>query len=154
MPTAAAGIPEDNLPDTYMFTADWFSQFAPIWSKLLAHHAPARLHEIGSYEGRAACFMIEHVASERPMELHCIDTWEGGAEHSAGKMPDVEARFDTNIATARAAAPHPVDFHSPSSPAFWIFWVAMIACFVVGFIPKRKRGHGFDVSPAATPKAE
>ena len=41
--------------------------------------------------------------------------------------------------------PHPVDFHSPSSPAFWIFWVAMIACFVIGFIPKRRQPHGFDV---------
>ena len=45
--------------------------------------------------------------------------------------------------------PHPVDFHNPSSVAFWIFWVAMIACFVVGFIPKRKHGPGFEVVPAA-----
>ena len=34
--------------------------------------------------------------------------------------------------------PHPVDFHSPSSPAFWVFWVAMAACFAIGFIPKRQ----------------
>jgi YkoY family integral membrane protein len=33
---------------------------------------------------------------------------------------------------------HPVDFHSPSSPAFWIFWVAMILSFAVGFLPKKK----------------
>lgn len=40
---------------------------------------------------------------------------------------------------------HPVDFHDPGSVAFWIFWVAMVACFVIGFIPKRKHGPGFDV---------
>ncbi len=44
--------------------------------------------------------------------------------------------------------PHPVDFHSPSSVAFWVFWLAMIACFAIGFIPKRKKAHGFDVVPA------
>jgi YkoY family integral membrane protein len=32
---------------------------------------------------------------------------------------------------------HVLDFHSPSSPAFWIFWILMIVCFCIGFIPKR-----------------
>ena len=31
----------------------------------------------------------------------------------------------------------PADFHSLHSPAFWIFWVLMIACFAIGFIPKK-----------------
>lgn len=29
---------------------------------------------------------------------------------------------------------HPVDFHSMSNPAFWIFWILMLVCFSVGFI--------------------
>ena len=33
----------------------------------------------------------------------------------------------------------PVDFHSPSDPAFWVFWLGMLACFCVGFIPPKKR---------------
>ena len=33
---------------------------------------------------------------------------------------------------------HLLDFHSPSSAAFWVFWLLMIACFCIGFIPKRK----------------
>jgi YkoY family integral membrane protein len=33
--------------------------------------------------------------------------------------------------------PHAVDFHSPSSPAFWFFWGAMVVAFAVGFIPKK-----------------
>jgi len=37
-----------------------------------------------------------------------------------------------------AEHPHRVDFHSPGSPAFWAFWILMVACFCVGFLPKRK----------------
>jgi YkoY family integral membrane protein len=36
-----------------------------------------------------------------------------------------------------AENPHVVDFHSPGSPAFWIFWLMMILCLSIGFIPKR-----------------
>ncbi len=35
--------------------------------------------------------------------------------------------------------PDRVNFQSPHDRAFWIFWVAMTACFCVGFIPRRKR---------------
>ena len=31
-----------------------------------------------------------------------------------------------------------VDFHTPSSVAFWVFWIAMLVCLGVGFIPKRR----------------
>jgi YkoY family integral membrane protein len=37
-----------------------------------------------------------------------------------------------------AADPHRVDFHSPASPAFWIFWGAMAASFALGFLPKKR----------------
>lgn len=30
------------------------------------------------------------------------------------------------------------NFHSPSSIGFWVFWVSMVACFCVGFIPARQ----------------
>jgi YkoY family integral membrane protein len=52
---------------------------------------------------------------------------------------------------ASPAHPHPVDFHNPSSVAFWVFWVAMVASFVVGFIPSKKKPHELDIVPA-TPK--
>lgn len=35
-----------------------------------------------------------------------------------------------------------VDFHSPSSIAFWIFWIAMLVSLGVGFIPKRRPTSG------------
>ncbi len=34
---------------------------------------------------------------------------------------------------------HPrVDFHSPGTPAFWVLWGLMLACFLLGFLPGRK----------------
>lgn len=52
---------------------------------------------------------------------------------------------------ATEARPHPVDFHSPSSVAFWVFWVAMAACFALGFLPKKTHGVGVDVVPPPGP---
>lgn len=37
--------------------------------------------------------------------------------------------------------PHAVDFHSPSSVAFWLFWGSMFVAFATGFIPKKKPGE-------------
>jgi YkoY family integral membrane protein len=39
------------------------------------------------------------------------------------------------------AHPHRVDFHDWQHPAFWVFWILMIVCFAIGFIPKRKPQH-------------
>lgn len=93
----------------YEFTADWFGRHAPVWTRLLAQFKPSRLLEIGSYEGRAACFMIETCAAERDIELHCVDTWAGGVEHDRTAMPEVEQRFDRNIAVAVGRAAHKVE---------------------------------------------
>jgi YkoY family integral membrane protein len=34
-----------------------------------------------------------------------------------------------------------VDFHSYHSPAFWVFWVGMVVCFAVGFLPRKRTGR-------------
>ncbi len=33
-----------------------------------------------------------------------------------------------------------VNFHSPSSPSFWIFWMAMLCAFCYGFLPHKAHG--------------
>jgi len=33
-----------------------------------------------------------------------------------------------------------VDFHSPRHPAFWAFWLLMLICFCVGFVPRKQHG--------------
>jgi len=99
------------LSQAYQFTTDWFSRFASIWRSLLSRYPPSRILEIGSYEGRCACFLIEECAQERPITLHCVDTWTGGVEHDPAAMAAVEERFDANLEIARGSARHPVDFH-------------------------------------------
>ena len=49
-----------------------------------------------------------------------------------------------------AEHPHRVDFHDFRSPAFWAFWVSMLACFCVGFIPKRHQADD-PAKPAQSP---
>ncbi len=53
--------------------------------------------------------------------------------------------FNKRPADAGADWHAPVDFHSVwsstggANPAFWIFWIAMLACFAVGFLPHGKK---------------
>lgn len=34
-----------------------------------------------------------------------------------------------------------IDFHSPNSPSFWVFWGLMAACISYGFLPKKKKAE-------------
>ena len=60
--------------------------------------------------------MFARIAAERPLELHCVDTWEGGIEHRPGgtaeaDMGAVERNFLHNTTLACAEARCPVDLH-------------------------------------------
>lgn len=95
----------------YDFTADWFSHAEPVWAELLTQISPSRVLEIGSYEGRSACFLIDRIAAERPLEISCIDSWSGEPDYAGGiDLGSVEERFDRNLAVAIARAAHPVVF--------------------------------------------
>jgi len=96
----------------YQFSTRWFQAVKPIWDQLFATLKPAKVLEIGSFEGASACYLIEKIGTEQPLELHCIDTWEGGIEHQSGgyasDMSAVEKRFHHNIALAQSKATHPI----------------------------------------------
>ena len=49
-----------------------------------------------------------------------------------------------------AEHPHRVDFHDFRSVAFWVFWLLMIGCFCLGFIPHRDK-KGFPVKSVEPP---
>ena len=91
-------------PKEYDFSEDWFTWNLTEWDRIIPRLKPKMLLEFGSYEGRSTCYFIERFAAENPIELHCIDTWEGGQEHTASEMPTVEARFDNNVAKAQCVA--------------------------------------------------
>jgi predicted O-methyltransferase YrrM len=101
----------------YSFTTDWFAQTAKAnWARLLPEIRPSRILEIGSFEGASACYLIETLASTGPLEIHCIDTWDGGIEHQVGgtapsDMNAVQSRFKSNTEKALSLAIHQVDLH-------------------------------------------
>lgn len=90
--------------DGKSFMTDWTSWHFPNWMKLLApfRDRPARMLEIGSWEGRSALFFLNYLPQ---VQLTCVDTFAGGQEHqeAAARSPEdaetlrtVEARFDGN----------------------------------------------------------
>lgn len=105
-----------ELQTGYQFTNNWFENVAkPVWDGLIPQIKPARILEIGSYEGASTCYLIDTLASHHALDLHCIDTWEGGVEHTAGPdavdMSAVEARFAHNTSMSSARAPNAVQLH-------------------------------------------
>jgi predicted O-methyltransferase YrrM len=104
--------------NNYQFTNSWFlSAASKNWDTLIPQFIkPSTILEVGSYEGASACYLIEKLASQNSVEVHCIDTWEGGVEHQSGglaeaNMQSVESRFLHNTKCAIDKAAHKVDLH-------------------------------------------
>jgi predicted O-methyltransferase YrrM len=93
-------------------TNNWFDQTArPVWAHLIPQLAPTRILEIGSYEGASVCYLIDTLARSYPIEIHCVDTWGGGLEHSDVDMSGVESRFRRNLERSMSAFPGRVALH-------------------------------------------
>ena len=62
-------------------------------------------------------------------------------EHApdAGHEPAGAAAADDAAAEDDHHTPHLLDFHSPRRPEFITFWSLMVICFVIGFIPPKKK---------------
>ena len=100
-----------NVNRGYELSNTWFENHRAEWDTFIARHKPQTLLEIGSYEGASACYLIDTLARDAAIELHCVDTWEGSVEHTNGSQPMslVEDRFQRNTALAIQSAVHPVD---------------------------------------------
>lgn len=99
---------------SYSFSNDWFESTAKgVWDALIPSLRPTRILEIGSYEGASACYLIRKCASDYPLELHCIDTWEGGIEHvdRGEDMKSVESRFLHNVDLASSEVSNVVNLN-------------------------------------------
>ena len=79
---------------------------------------PTKILEVGSFEGFSACKMIELFAAHNPIELTCIDSWEGTIFHDQLVGPDHEAVFHRNLEIAVRDAPYPVTLRTLKSDAF------------------------------------
>lgn len=81
------------------FTSDWTSLNFPEWQRVLSpqRRKPARILEIGSWEGRSAIFFLRFLPHST---ITCVDTFDGGGGISTqdiAKLPGVEGRFDSNL---------------------------------------------------------
>lgn len=96
---------EENKIDNYEFTNNWFDTTArPIWAQIINQSKPKKILEIGSYEGASTCFLINTLSLyHNDIEIHAIDTWDGGVEHKEMKinMKLVEKRFKKNTSIAK-----------------------------------------------------
>jgi predicted O-methyltransferase YrrM len=100
-----------NSSNKYEFTNDWFEDSArKVWDKLIPSTQASKVLEIGSFEGASTCYLIDTLAHCQELELHCIDTWDGGADHKDLKidMTSVEGRFQRNVEVSIARARHSV----------------------------------------------
>lgn len=96
----------------YNFTNNWFDVNAvATWDYLIPNIRPEKILEVGSYEGKSTCYLIDKLSPASKIEIHCIDTWEGGVDNVGTDMSAVEQRFDANTSSARANAAYKVDFH-------------------------------------------
>jgi hypothetical protein len=86
-------LPEILLPDSgYRYTQDWWSSHEAMWLThfgSLAGQPGLRFLEIGSFEGRSACWIAEHLLTGEGSILVCIDPFNG--------YPDQERNFDHNV---------------------------------------------------------
>jgi predicted O-methyltransferase YrrM len=94
----------------YQFTNGWFDAHARgVWDQLIPSVNPTRILEVGSYEGASTVYLISLLGPNHGLEVHCVDTWEGGIEHAGVDMSAVEHRFHHNVGMASAAVANPVD---------------------------------------------
>jgi predicted O-methyltransferase YrrM len=97
----------------YKFTNAWFEYTgSTIIENIFPALKPTKILEIGSYEGRSTCAFIESICEDRPLEIHCVDTWEGGVEHEDINMGDVESRFLHNTAVSIKKSKQEVDLET------------------------------------------
>jgi len=84
------------------FCTDWFSPGIPFWLHafgILDPGKPLQVLEIGSWEGRSVCFILQEFPKAH---VTCVDTWAGSDEHVGMDALDrIEGNFDFNTAAYR-----------------------------------------------------
>jgi len=89
--------------NNYEFTTDWFDNHKIFWNAVLQSIKPKRVLEVGSFEGRSACYLIESLNGVKDAEVTCVDPWIEYWEMDR-IMSEVEAKFDKNTALALATS--------------------------------------------------
>lgn len=61
------------------FTTDWFTSYGPQWLERLGYlrDRPVSMLEVGSFEGRSACWLMDNILVHPESKLLCVDSWDG-----------------------------------------------------------------------------
>ena len=85
------------------FTQDWFSRSIPGWQFLLSRmvqKAPhLRILEVGVFEGRSTCWLLENFCKTPESQIVAIDSFQGGIEHKNMELGGLKKQFEENIST-------------------------------------------------------
>jgi predicted O-methyltransferase YrrM len=98
--------PSESGMNQFQFTNNWFANTVRgLWDQIIPQIKPTKILEVGCYEGASTCFLIQKLAPTKRIEIHCVDTWEGGIENKSGGMFEADmnavfARFKNNIKVA------------------------------------------------------
>lgn len=99
-----------SIPKGYRFSGDWFGRNVHIWETHLlpfANRPDFKVLEIGSWEGRSTCWLLENLLTHPSSQITCVDTFAGGGgtDFSGNDNRDtVESRFDFNVAQTGSPA--------------------------------------------------
>ncbi|MCK5017781.1 MAG: class I SAM-dependent methyltransferase [Candidatus Peribacteraceae bacterium] len=70
------------MSDSKNYTQDWFDRCIPVWKKYLSEFYDKpnlKFLEIGSYEGRSTCWLLDNILTAEGSTIHCFDLFEGCA---------------------------------------------------------------------------
>ena len=88
----------------YEFKTDWFSSNIPIWNQILKKFVDSpnlSFLEVGSWQGRATCWLLDNILTDPSSTITCIDTFQGSIEHESMGLGEavksLESVFDHNI---------------------------------------------------------
>jgi predicted O-methyltransferase YrrM len=94
--------------NTPSFTQDWFSRSIPSWSlilnKLSERTTDLRILEVGVFEGRSTCWLLQNHCKTPESFIVAIDSFQGGIEHHGMELGTLRKRFEANIATVASPA--------------------------------------------------
>ena len=77
-----------------VFTVYWFTQNIHAWKNVFSStKVPENVLEIGSFEGRSTCWLLENTQAR----VTCVDTWDGSDEHTMEHKAGLFDRFLDNI---------------------------------------------------------
>jgi predicted O-methyltransferase YrrM len=94
--------------NTPSFTQDWFSRSIPSWTlilnKLSERTSHLRILEVGVFEGRSTCWLLQNHCKTPESSIVAIDSFQGGIEHQGMELGTLRKRFEANIATVESPA--------------------------------------------------